>query len=93
MPRPGIHILVADDDLINQKEIRRMLEIAGCQPEVVSNGEAALAALTRTQIDLVMMDIEMPGMGDSLTKPFQPAELAAVIARWAGRLPRHETVT
>lgn len=59
-PRP--RILVAEDNLVNQKLAVRMLERLGYQPDIVGNGEEALAALERAQYAAIVMDCQMPVM-------------------------------
>ena len=53
-------ILVAEDNLINQKLTVRMLEKIGYQSDVVENGQEALAALAHGSYALVLMDCQMP---------------------------------
>jgi PAS domain S-box-containing protein len=55
-------ILVAEDNAINRKVVRGMLERAGHRVETVENGREALAAIARRRFDLVLMDVEMPVM-------------------------------
>ncbi|MBK7669802.1 MAG: response regulator [bacterium] len=57
-----LHVLVAEDNLFNQKVIGRTLEALGCTCRLVSDGEAALAAVRGGGFDLVLMDCQMPGM-------------------------------
>ncbi len=67
-PRPAAHshILLADDNLVNQRVVQRMLEKAGHRVTVVSDGREAVEALKNTQsgkgFDLVLMDVQMPQM-------------------------------
>ncbi len=56
------HILVAEDNPINQEVTSAMLTLIGCRVDVVSDGRQALAALAGTQYDLVFMDCQMPEM-------------------------------
>ena len=56
------HVLLAEDDLVNQMVVEEMLKRLGCVVDVVSDGEAALAAAARNRYDLVFMDCHMPGM-------------------------------
>jgi two-component system sensor histidine kinase/response regulator len=53
-------VLVAEDNLINQKLTVRILEKLGYQSDVVGNGQEALAALTQNSYALVLMDCQMP---------------------------------
>ena len=64
----ALHILVAEDHLINQLVTSRMLEKRGHRVTVVSDGRAALAALEQEHFDLVLMDIQMPVM-DGAPRP------------------------
>jgi two-component system, sensor histidine kinase RpfC len=56
-------ILIAEDNLTNQKVIAKILERAGHSVRVVGDGEQALDALGREAFDLVLMDLNMPVMG------------------------------
>jgi len=56
----ALKVLVADDNAANCKILKKILEMAGHQVEVVSDGEEALAALERTRFDLALLDINMP---------------------------------
>ncbi len=58
--RHPARILVAEDNQVNQKVVRRLLEKLGYAPELVANGFEALVALRRIPFDLVLMDVEMP---------------------------------
>ncbi len=55
-------ILVAEDNLVNQKLAKHILEKMGYKPDMVSNGHEALNALTLKKYDLVFMDVQMPEM-------------------------------
>ena len=57
------NILLAEDNLVNQKLAVRMLEKLGHRVTVVGNGKEALAALERQTFDLAFMDVQMPEMG------------------------------
>jgi signal transduction histidine kinase/DNA-binding response OmpR family regulator len=55
-------ILVAEDNPVNQLVAVRMLEKRGHAVIVAGDGEQALAAIAREQFDVVLMDVQMPGM-------------------------------
>ena len=55
-------VLVAEDNLVNQKIVVRLLEKAGLHADVVSNGSQAVAANAKTSYDLILMDCQMPEM-------------------------------
>ena len=59
----AVHILVVEDNLLNQKLAGIVLKNIGCKPIYVENGEEAVQALKQNEhIDLVLMDIRMPVM-------------------------------
>lgn len=55
-------VLVAEDNIVNQKVVGRMLDLLGCKHRIVSNGQEALDALKASPYDLVLMDCQMPIM-------------------------------
>jgi PAS domain S-box-containing protein len=58
----GLRILLAEDNLVNQRLISRILEKMGHTVEVAGDGVAALDALSQGKFDLVAMDMQMPVM-------------------------------
>ncbi len=61
-----LQILVAEDNLINQKMIRMVLNRMGYQPVIVNNGVEAVESARRQAFDLIFMDVQMPEM-DGIT--------------------------
>jgi signal transduction histidine kinase/CheY-like chemotaxis protein len=57
-----LHILVAEDNLINQKLILKILSKLGYQPMLAIDGASALALTKVTCFDVILMDIQMPEM-------------------------------
>jgi CheY-like chemotaxis protein len=57
-----LRILLAEDNVVNQKVAVRLLERMGYRPDVASNGLEALAAVHRQRYDVVLMDVQMPEM-------------------------------
>ena len=55
-------ILIAEDNLINQKLIRNVFELLGYKADIAANGFEALEALKRKNYNLIFMDIQMPEM-------------------------------
>jgi signal transduction histidine kinase/DNA-binding response OmpR family regulator len=60
--RPSLRILVADDNPLNCRLAVLMLEKAGHAIDVVEDGAAAIEAVRAGQYDLVLMDVQMPGI-------------------------------
>ncbi len=58
--RPGVRVLLAEDNAINQKITVRLLEGAGCQVDLAVNGREAVQMHADRPYDLVLMDCQMP---------------------------------
>ena len=75
-------VLLTEDNEVNVLLVRAMLERSGCELEVAPDGEAALALFRDRRFDLVLMDIQMPGIdGHAATREIRRIEAAE------GRVP------
>jgi signal transduction histidine kinase len=61
-PLTGLRALVVDDNATNRLVGVKSLEALGAQAEAVEGGEAAVAAVQARDFDLILMDVNMPGM-------------------------------
>jgi len=82
-----LRILLAEDNVVNQKLAVRLLEKMGYRADVVGNGIETLQALERQSYDLLLTDVQMPEM-DGLEATRE------IVRRWpAGERPRIVGVT
>ena len=61
-PITGLHILLVEDNLVNQRVARGMLEKAGHFVTLASNGREAIDTVSRHSFDIILMDLQMPEM-------------------------------
>ncbi|HEY3442965.1 MAG TPA: ATP-binding protein [Paludibaculum sp.] len=77
-----LRILVAEDNLVNQHLVRRMLEKDGHHITLVADGDSAYSAWAQASFDLILMDVQMPGMdGLQATAAIRERESAANLHR------------
>lgn len=86
-----LHILLVDDNKINQKVGRKILKGLGYTPTVVSSGEEAVEYCQSESFDVVLMDIEMPEMDgiaatDLIRKALSSDETPYIIALTANAM-------
>jgi len=55
-------VLIVDDEIANVELLARRLEAIGCQTQVASSGERAIALARSEQPDLILLDVMMPGI-------------------------------
>ncbi|MEO0321517.1 MAG: response regulator [Myxococcota bacterium] len=94
----GGRVLVVDDDALNRRVACGLLEKAGFDASEVGSGPAAIAHLEQHDVDLVLMDVDMPGMdGLEATRRIHAADRAAarpetpIVALTAHAMPELES--
>ena len=63
LPDFKLHILVVEDNPVNQMVAQTLLEKLGCSAVIVDNGDAAVQKVAQESFDLILMDCIMPVMG------------------------------
>ena len=62
LPEMRPRILVVEDDPTTREALRRVLELEGCDLDLVGDGEKAVGALAQHRYDVIVLDIALPKM-------------------------------
>jgi len=94
-PHETLHVLVVDDNATNRFVAGKVLDLFGCTHEAVDSGAAAVRRVAEGGLDLVLMDIKMPGMdGMQATRAIRsldgPMASLPILALTANADPRDE---
>jgi len=57
-----LHILVAEDNPVNQKWIKKILSKTGYEIDIAENGKVVMEKVSNEQYDMILMDVQMPEM-------------------------------
>jgi signal transduction histidine kinase/CheY-like chemotaxis protein/HPt (histidine-containing phosphotransfer) domain-containing protein len=63
LPERRLHVLLAEDNPVNQRLAASLLERRGHKVRIAANGREALTAVATGPFDVVLMDVQMPEMG------------------------------
>jgi CheY-like chemotaxis protein len=58
----GLRVLLAEDHITSVEMLRSILDLGGCELTVVGRGDSAVECVQAGEFDLVLMDVQMPGM-------------------------------
>jgi CheY-like chemotaxis protein len=87
-----LHILLAEDNVVNQKVAQQILGRLGYAADVAANGLEAVAAFERQPYDLVLMDVQMPEMDglqatEAIRRTLPADRQPTIIAMTAAAMP------
>lgn len=73
-------ILIVEDDPTTRESLRRVLELEGCDIDIVVDGEKAVGALAQHRYDVILLDIALPKMSGTDVMEYIASSTPEVLA-------------